>query len=322
MFSTSAFLENELNEIDYFDFVDQNVTGLAGRMRPMPREIENRIIGHINNRFRRSFVTALATIIDGTFTAFREDNEVRRRVNAIDEFFNDNGLGDSLRQYYRTKAVSARSFSQWFYDIYLLDIQKKILEVSDQLAIKTANNLNEIADCEEISTLILRQEDFGADGLPKRTVDVQNKQKALLDFFFAKYSDAINDKLCDIVDGSGQFFADPILEAVEDLLGMKSRIRERLIRVIERRHDSLLSTKSQGQSGLMMEVQNSHFEDLAFIVTKAIGVSEHLKSELSVEQGGEVQKELERYLAEADSIQMRIGKEAADFASHIERWAS
>ncbi len=322
MFSTRAFLDEELNQIDYLDFVDQNVTGLAGKMRPMPREIENRIIYHINNKFRRAFVFALATIIDDTFKNFRDDAEVRRRVNMIDEYFNENGLSESLRNYYRAKSVGAYSFSQWFYDIYLCDIQEEILAVSDQLAIKTANNLNEISDCDEISNLILRYDDFGPDGFPKRSEEVQEKQKKLLGFFFKKYSNIISEKLREIVDGSGQFFADPVLEAVEDLVGMKSRVRERLIRVIERRHDSVLNMRGLDNASFSMAPQSSHFEDLAVIVTKAIGVSEHLKSELSEAEGGEVQKELDRLIADADAVQMGIGKEAAEFASHVERWAA
>ena len=321
MFSTKSFLDQELKQIDYLDFVDQNVTGLAGKMRPMPREIENRIIYHINNKFRRNFVTALATIIDGTFRQFREDEEVRRRVNTIDEYFNENGLSDSLKSYYRSNNLKARSFSQWFYDFYLTDIQEKILAVSDQLAVKTANNLNEIADSDEISNLILRSDDFGTDGFPQRTDAVLDKQSQLLDFFFEKYSDAISAKLSEIVDGSGQFFADPILEAVEDLVGMKSRVRERLIRVIERRHDSVLRMQSLDSAPFSTAAQSSHFEDLAVIVTKAIGVSEHLKSELSEEQGSEVQKEIDQFAADVDALQMRIGKEAAEFAAHVERWS-
>lgn len=322
MFSTRTFLEQELARIDYLNFVDQNVSGLAGKMRPMPREIENRVIYHINNKFRRSFFVALATIIDGTFEEFRNDAEVRRRVNQIDEFFARNGLSDSLLEYYKGQSVNAFSFSQWFYDFYLFEIKEKILKVSSQLASRIANNLNEIAERTEINDLILLHNDFGPDGFPKRTPEVQQKQRQLIDFLSREYTALINEKIREIVDGSGQFFADPVLEAIEDLVGMKSSIRERLVRVIERRHDARLNTTDVEKSAFATAAQSSHFEDLSLIVTKAIGVSEYLKVQLTNEKGDEIQRELDQHMAAVDAIKLRIEKDAADFASRIERWAA
>ena len=323
MFSTNDFLSAELKKIEYIDFVDQNVTGLAGKMRPMPREIENRIIYHINSNFRRAFFLALSETIDDTFSKFREDNEVRKRVNRIDEFFAENGMGESLNKYYAGKSIRAASFSNWFYETYLNDIQQQIVSISNQLASTTANNLNEIADQDEINNLLLRQSDFGPDGFPLRNSDVQKRQVALLEFLHGKYADLITDKLRDIVDGSGQYFADPVLEALEDLVGMRSGVRERLIRIIERRHDEMLNrTRGALNTARHADAQTSHFEELAVIVTKAIGVSEHLKAELSQEQGGEVQREIGQAKLAADTLLARVEKETEEFSAHVERWAS
>ena len=103
---------------------------------------------------------------------------------------------------------------------------------------------------------------------------------------------------------------------------MKSSVRERLIRVIERRHDRRLNVNSASGAPFSTAPQSSHFEDLAVMVTKAMGVSEYLKSELSNEKGGEIQQELDQCAAAAEAIKNRIAKEAADFTTHLERWSA
>lgn len=320
MFSTRKFIEQETARINYLDFVDQNVTGLAGRLRPMPREIENRIIYQINNNFRRAFLHSLGIIVNDIFEEFRTDSQVQKCINQIDDFFTENGLGDYLAQHYQSRHINAFSFSQWFYDVYLTEIQSKIVSVSSRLVGETANSLNEISDHPELNTLILSEEDFGPDGLPRRSADVRTKQQKLAEFLRREYNQIIDEKLRDIVDRSGQYFSDPVLEAIEDLVGMKSTIRERLIRVIERRHDQKLAVSSQ--NFLMQEKwPTSHFEDLEVIVVKALGVAEYLKSQLSKDKGDEIQRELAQFAATADMIRDALEKEAAQFSGNIEQWA-
>ena len=320
MFSTRKFIEQETARINYLDFVDQNVTGLAGRSRPMPREIENRVIYQINNNFRRAFLHSLGNIVNDIFEDFRTDSQVQKCINRIDDFFTSNGLGDYLTQHYQSRLINAFSFSQWFYDVYLTEIQAKILDVSSRLVGETANSLNEISDHPELNDLILAEEDFGPDGLPKRSAEVRAKQKRLADFLRREYNQIIDEKLSDIVDRSGQYFADPVLEAIEDLVGMKSTLRERLIRVIERRHDQKLSLSTQSFS-MKEKWPTSHFEDLEVIVIKALGVAEYLKSQLSKDKGVEIGRELNQFAATADMIRDALEKEAVQFSNAIEQWA-
>jgi|GEM_PF-2643829 len=320
MFSTRKFIEQETARINYLDFVDQNVTGLAGRLRPMPREIENRIIYQINNNFRRAFLHSLANIINDIFEQFRTDSQVQKSVNHVDEFFTENGLGEYLLGYYHSRHINAFSFSQWFYDVYLTHMQERILGVSSRLSGETANSLNEISDHPDLNELILTEDDFGPDGLPKRSREVKVKQEKLAKFLRREYNQIIDEKIRDIVERSGQFFADPVLEAIETLVGMKSTLRERLVRVIENRHDEKMNISGLS-IGLNKGPETSHFEDLEVIVIKALGVSEHLKNELSKDKGQEIQNELHQFAGAADMISRAIEKEAGEFNTAIEHWS-
>ncbi len=320
MFSTRKFIEQETARINYHGFVDQNVTGLAGRLRPMPREIENRIIYQINTNFRRAFLHSLSLIINDIFEQFRADGQVQKSINQVDDFFTENGLGEYLLEHYRAQNISAFSFSQWFYDVYLNEMQEKVLGVSSRLAGETANSLNEISDHPDLNDLILREEDFGPDGLPKRSTAVRKKQDALAAFLRREYNQIIGEKIRAIVDRSGQFFADPVLEAIERLVGMKSNLRERLIRVIENRHDQKMNISGL-RHALRDGPETSHFEDLEVIVLKALGVSEYLRTQLSKDKGQDIRAELNQFAAVADAVAAGIENEAQRFSGAIERWA-